>query len=63
MPRPEKFEAVLDKLEKIVSRLEEGDLSLEESLQQFEEGMKLAKACEERLNESQKKIEMLVKKE
>ena len=61
MAKPEKFEASLEKLEKIVSRLEEGDLSLEASLTAFEEGMKLAKSCEERLNEAQQKIEILTK--
>ena len=59
--KPEKFEASLEKLEGIVHRLEEGDLSLEESLKAFEEGMKLARVCETRLNEFQKKIEILVK--
>ncbi len=57
----EKFEALLEKLEKIVQRLEEGDLPLDESLSSFEEGMSIAKLCETRLNEAQKKIEILMK--
>ncbi|MBI2082840.1 MAG: exodeoxyribonuclease VII small subunit [Deltaproteobacteria bacterium] len=61
MPKAEKFEISLEKLEKIVERLESGELSLEESLKQFEEGMKLSKGCEERLNEAKKKIEVLMK--
>ena len=61
MVKPEKFEKSLEKLEKIVERLENGDLSLEDSIQSFEEGMKLAKTCETRLTEAQKKIEILMK--
>ncbi|MBI2981008.1 MAG: exodeoxyribonuclease VII small subunit [Deltaproteobacteria bacterium] len=61
MSKPEKFEASLEKLEKIVEHLESGDLSLEDSLKQFEEGMRLAKLCETRLGEAQKKIEILMK--
>lgn len=57
----EKFEASLEKLEAIVRKLEDGDLSLEESLKCFEEGMTLARVCETRLNEAQKKIEILMK--
>jgi exodeoxyribonuclease VII small subunit len=57
----EKFETSLEKLESIIRKLEEGDLSLEESLKCFEEGMKLARLCEARLNEAQKKIEILMK--
>ncbi len=55
------FEASLRKLEEIVKKLEEGDLSLEESLKIFEEGMGLVKQCETRLNEAQKKVEILMK--
>lgn len=61
MPKTEKFEVSLEKLEKIVERLESGDLSLEDSLKQFEEGMRLSKVCEDRLNEAKKKIEVLMK--
>lgn len=57
----EKFETSLEKLEAIVRKLEDGDLSLEESLKCFEEGMKLSRVCETRLNEAQKKIEILMK--
>ena len=59
--KPEKFEASLEKLEGLVQKLEEGDLSLEDSLKAFEEGMALVKACEKRLNEAQKKVEVLMK--
>jgi exodeoxyribonuclease VII small subunit len=56
------FEEALAKLEQITKELEEGDLSLEESLQYFDEGVKLAEQCNSRLNEAQKKIELLLKK-
>ena len=50
-----KFETSLEKLEKIVERLESGKLSLEDSIKSFEEGMKLARSCEESLNEAEKR--------
>ena len=59
--KPEKFEQTLEKLEELVQKLEEGDLSLEDSLKAFEEGMTLVKVCEKRLNDAQKKIEVLTK--
>ena len=59
--KPEKFEHSLGRLEKLVEKLEGGNLPLEEALQAFEEGMKLAKICEQRLGEAQKKIQILMK--
>ena len=56
------FEEALAKLEQITKELEEGDLSLEESLKYFDEGVKLAEQCNSKLNEAQKKIEILLKK-
>jgi len=56
-----KFEKDLEKLEKIVSALEEGGLPLDESLKRFEEGIKLARRCDKALTEAEKKIEVLVK--
>jgi exodeoxyribonuclease VII small subunit len=58
--KKEAFESALKKLEKVVTSLEEGDLSLEESIKAFEQGTKLSKACEEQLNEARKKIEVLM---
>lgn len=55
------FESSLEKLETIVTRLEEGELSLEESLKLFEEGMGLSRFCREKLDEAEKKIEKIVK--
>lgn len=56
-----KFETALKRLEEIVEKLEEGDLDLGESLKLFEEGVKLSKVCNKKLNEAEKKIEMLTK--
>lgn len=55
------FEADLEQLEKIVQALEEGGLSLEEALKQFEMGVQLARRCEGALTEAEKKIEMLMR--
>ena len=56
-----KFEDAVEDLEKVVERLESGELSLEESLAAFEDGVKLVKFCNEKLNEVEKKIELLVR--
>lgn len=62
MAKPKQgFEADLEQLEKIVSALEEGGLSLDDALKQFETGVGLARRCEKALSEAEKKIEMLVK--
>lgn len=50
-------------LEKIVRELEQGDLSLEESLKLFEDGVKLSRECQERLNQAERRIEILLKDE
>ncbi len=55
------FEKDLERLEEIVGALEEGGLSLDDSLKHFEEGIKLARRCEKALTEAEKKIEILVK--
>jgi exodeoxyribonuclease VII small subunit len=57
------FESSLHELEKIVRGLEEGDLSLEKSLELFEEGVKLSRECQERLNQAERRIEVLLKDE
>ena len=64
MPKAKKettFEQDLEKLEGIVAALEDGGLPLDAALAQFEEGIKLARACETALTEAEKKIEILVK--
>lgn len=55
------FEESLEKLEKIVERLEEGDLPLEKSLELFEEGVKLSRDCQQRLEQAESRIEILMK--
>ncbi len=57
------FETSLQELEKIVRKLEDGDLSLEESLKLFEDGVKLSRECQERLNQAERRIEVLLKDE
>ena len=54
------FEKQLTALEKVVERLEQGDLSLEESVQLFEEGIKLSDACKKELEGAEGKIQLLV---
>lgn len=54
------FEQSLGNLESIVKKMEAGDLSLEQSLTQFEEGMKLAAQCQEALTTAEQKVEVLV---
>jgi exodeoxyribonuclease VII small subunit len=55
----ESFEAALGRLEQIVVALEKGDLSLEESLKLYEEGISRARLCQERLEAAEAKIEVL----
>ena len=55
-----KFEDDLTKLEGVVERLERGDLTLDESVRLFEEGMKLSQACKEELEQAEGRIQVLV---
>jgi exodeoxyribonuclease VII small subunit len=57
------FEKSLAELEKIVEKMEEGGLSLSESLSLFEKGIKLARSLREELDEAEKKIAILLKDE
>lgn len=56
-----KFEAALARLEEIVSELESGELGLEQSLKLFEEGIRLSRICSARLEEAERKVEVLLK--
>jgi exodeoxyribonuclease VII small subunit len=56
-----KFEVALARLEEIVTELESGELGLEQSLKLFEEGVKLARICNARLEEAERKVEILLK--
>jgi exodeoxyribonuclease VII small subunit len=58
---PQNFETSLEELERIVRELERGDLPLEKSLELFEQGVKLSRACQERLNEAERRIEILTR--
>ena len=54
------FEKSIKELEEIVSKLENGDASLSESLELFEKGIKLAKECNKMLDEAEKKVSVLI---
>ncbi|HEX3848769.1 MAG TPA: exodeoxyribonuclease VII small subunit [Steroidobacteraceae bacterium] len=56
------FEAAMSDLEALVDRLERGDLPLEQSLAEFERGVKLTRACQSALKEAEQKVEILLKK-
>ena len=56
-----KFEEAMKRLEEIAQSLEGGDLTLEKSLDFFEEGMKLVGFCSKKLEEAEQKVTMLVK--
>ena len=57
----EKFEDALERLQGLVRTLESGECSLEESIKKFEEGMALARLCQDRLTQAEQKIEILLK--
>ena len=55
------FEEAIKELEVIASELENGDLSLDESVSKFEQGMKLSKKCSDLLEDAEKRITILLK--
>lgn len=55
------FEEAMKELEEIANELEKGNLTLDESVNRFEEGMKLSKKCSDFLDSAEKKITMLIK--
>ena len=55
------FESAIKRLEEIVAQLESGDLQLEKSLELFEEGIKLSRFCHTKLDEAERKVEILLK--
>lgn len=57
------FEQSLKELEQVVVELEKGDLSLDKAIENFEKGIELSKVCGKKLDEAEKKINILVKKE
>ncbi|GGE10410.1 hypothetical protein GCM10011571_09640 [Marinithermofilum abyssi] len=54
------FEQAMERLEEVVDRLENGDVSLEEAIQLYEEGMRLSRICGEKLDKVEQQMEMLV---
>ena len=56
-----KFEKAMERLEKIVEDLENGNIPLEEALKKYEEGVKLSGVCQRRLSQAEKKIEILTR--
>lgn len=61
MAKEPKFEEALERLEEIVEKMNSGKTELDESLKLFEEADKLIVSCHKRLNEAEKKIEILIK--
>ncbi|HEV7680590.1 MAG TPA: exodeoxyribonuclease VII small subunit [Pyrinomonadaceae bacterium] len=59
--QPKTFEASLEALEEIVHQLEDGDLPLEKSLELFEDGIRLSRQCQDRLNQAERRIEVLLR--
>ncbi|MBX2838062.1 MAG: exodeoxyribonuclease VII small subunit [Gammaproteobacteria bacterium] len=60
MPKSTRFEDALGELESIVKSLESGDPSLEQSLEQFERGVSLARFCQQSLKEAEQKVQILM---
>ena len=59
--KPKNFETSLEELERIVRELEQGELTLEKSLELFEQGVKLSRECQERLTQAERRIEILMR--
>jgi len=59
----ENFEEALEKLEDIVRRMEAGEMSLEESLKAFEEGIRLSRFCAKKLDEADRRVDLLLRQE
>lgn len=57
------FEEAMEQLENIVLQLENGDVALEKSIDLFQEGMKLSSLCSQKLEQVEKKIEMLIEED
>ena len=57
------FETAMERLEDIVSKLENGDVPLEKAIELFQEGMKLSQLCGSKLGQAEQKIEMLIENE
>ncbi|GMQ88389.1 MAG: exodeoxyribonuclease VII small subunit [Gammaproteobacteria bacterium] len=62
-PKKPDFETALAELEALVEKMEQGDLSLDESLQQFERGIQLTRCCQQALKDAEQKVQILLKKD
>jgi exodeoxyribonuclease VII small subunit len=56
------FETALSELEALVEKMEQGDLSLDDSLQQFERGVQLTRSCQQALQAAEQKVQVLLEK-
>jgi len=56
------FEEAMEELEKLVAQMEQGDISLEESLKAFERGIKLTRTCQQALQDAEQKVQILLEK-
>ncbi len=61
-PQEPDFEAALRELEMLVEKMEQGELSLEDSLSHFERGVKLSRTCQQALKAAEQKVELLMQK-
>lgn len=59
----EKFEEALARLDELVRRMESGEMTLEESLKAFEEGIKLSRLCAKKLDEADRRVEILLRQD
>ena len=62
IPETPNFESSLQELETLVEKMEQGDLSLEDSLSHFERGVQLSRTCQQALKEAEQKVEILMQK-
>lgn len=63
MKEASNFEGALKRLEEIVGELEKGEIPLDETLALFEEGVKLSRFCRDKLDEAEKKVDVLLRDE
>jgi exodeoxyribonuclease VII small subunit len=61
MEQPKTFETAITRLESIVEIMEKGEIPLEEALELYREGQVLLKSCQDKLNEAEQKLKILVK--
>jgi exodeoxyribonuclease VII small subunit len=61
--KSDQFEEALKKLQSIVEKMERGDLPLDEAMEQFSEGIRLARICHQRLEEAEQKVRTLLKEQ